>query len=132
MTKTLIRKPLILYVMEDVLKNVRAIRESKGYSQEYMGEMLKTNQSAYARFERGITKTDLKTLRLVADVFEMSIIDLFSWPVKLVDAASLKVLNKDIKEVKATISIEMDHEKKDQVFRFVFGKNDVQISTKND
>jgi transcriptional regulator with XRE-family HTH domain len=34
---------------------------SKGYSQDYMAELINITQSAYARFERGTTKTDLKT-----------------------------------------------------------------------
>ncbi len=33
-------------------------------------------------------------------------------------------------EVKATLTIEMGEEKKDQVFRFIFGDNDVEIKNK--
>ncbi|OJV39611.1 MAG: hypothetical protein BGO29_04495 [Bacteroidales bacterium 36-12] len=36
----------------------------------------------------------------------------------------------ELKEVKATLTIEMGQEKKDQVFRFIFGNNDLEILNK--
>jgi len=35
-----------------------------------------------------------------------------------------------LKEVKATLTIEMGKEKKDQVFRFIFGENNLEIMNK--
>lgn len=37
---------------------------------------------------------------------------------------------KDYKEVKATITIEMEEKKQDKVFRFVFGENNIEIKDK--
>ncbi|MDO3390035.1 helix-turn-helix transcriptional regulator [Bacteroides sp. ET489] len=114
--------------MDKILENIRSIRESKGYSQESFAEMLKLTQPAYARFERGAIKTDLKTVRAVADAFGMTLIDLITYPKKYVELDTIGSNNKT--EVKATLTIEMGKEKKDQVFRFIFGDHDVEIANK--
>ncbi|WP_276864287.1 helix-turn-helix transcriptional regulator [Mediterranea massiliensis] len=114
--------------MDKVLENIRSIRESKGYSQESFAEILHMTQPAYARFERGAIKTDLKTVRAVADAFGMTLIDLITYPKKYVELDTIDLKNKT--EVKATLTIEMGKEKKDQVFRFIFGDHDVEISNK--
>ena len=58
----------------------------------------------------------------------MNIIDLFTYPQKYVDLDSIRLDSRQ--EVKATLTIEMGQEKKDQVFRFIFGDNDVKILNK--
>ncbi len=114
--------------MDKVLENIRTIRESKGYSQESFAEMLHLTQSAYARFERGASKTDLKIVRAIADAFGMSLIDLISYPKKYIDLDTLNIKNQT--EVKATLTIEMGKEKKEQIFRFLFGENDLENTNK--
>lgn len=116
--------------MGTILENIKSIRESKGYSQEEMAEKLAITQSSYARFERGATKTDLSTVQQVASVFNLSLIDLLTYPKKYIDPDAQSVLPMGKQEVKATLTIEMGQEKKDQVFRFIFGDNDVKILNK--
>lgn len=116
-------------IMNKVLENIRSIRESKGFSQEYLAEILHMTQSKYARFERGATKTDLSTLELVANVFGMTLIDLFSYPRIMVD--SKDVFEKGVdSEVKAVLQIELSKEKKEQVLKLVFGDNGLEIINK--
>jgi len=62
--------------MKSIIKNIKTIRESKGHSQEYMAELIDVTQSSYARFERGATKTDLKIVSSIAQVFDISLIDI--------------------------------------------------------
>lgn len=116
--------------MDKILENIRSIRESKGYSQEGISEMLNMTQPSYARFERGATKTDLSVVRKVADLFNMSLIDLISYPKKLIDPDLIENDKQVQKEIKATLTIEMGKEKKDQVFRFLFGDNSLEILNK--
>ncbi len=116
--------------MDVVLEIIRSIRESKGYSQEKIADLLHLTQASYARFERGATKTDLELVRKIADLFGMSLVDLISYPKKLVDPDSLTNSKTLQKEVKATLTIEMGKEKKDQVFRFLFGDNNLEILNK--
>lgn len=64
--------------MHQVLKNIRALREIKGFSQEYMAECLGITQSSYARFENEGRKIDYKVIEKIAKIYEVptiSIID---------------------------------------------------------
>lgn len=115
--------------MNKVLENIRKIRESMGYTQEVLAEKLHVTQASYARFERGATKTDLGMVQSVADFFSMSLIDVITYPKKYIDSDYINNLDSK-KEIKATLTIEMGKEKKDQIFRFIFGDNDVEILNK--
>jgi XRE family transcriptional regulator, regulator of sulfur utilization len=50
--------------------NIRAIRESRGYTQEYMAEMLDICQSTYANLESGRTQLSIDRLFRIADILE--------------------------------------------------------------
>ena len=130
MNNHLIIKELTLNNMDNILENIRTIRESKGYSQESISEMLNMTQASYARFERGGTKTGLSVVRKVAVLFNMSLVDLISYPKKLIDPDLIESNMQVQKEVKATLTIEMGKEKKDQVFRFLFEDNNIEILNK--
>jgi XRE family transcriptional regulator, regulator of sulfur utilization len=56
--------------------NIRAIRESRGYTQEYMAEMLDICQSTYANLESGKTTLTLARLFRIADILETDFIEL--------------------------------------------------------
>ena len=117
--------------MEPILENVRIIRESKGYSQEQVADILKMSQSKYARFERGAIKTDLDLLKKVANLFEMSLIDLISYHEKAKNADS-SVTATPISEdpTKVVLQIEQKKKKKDQVLKLIFGENNLEIFNK--
>lgn len=57
---------------------IRSSRESHGYSQDYMAEMLQICQSAYANIELGKTTISLDRLIRIAKILEMDIHDIIS------------------------------------------------------
>ncbi len=62
-----------LCFMHQVLMNIKAIRELKGYSQESIADELGITQSKYGRFENGGKKIDFQMIEEVAQVFEMDV-----------------------------------------------------------
>ena len=118
---------LFLFIMKNILENIRIIRESKGYSQDYMAELMMTTQSSYARFERGATKTDLKTVFLVAKVLNMSIIDVITYPERYVN---IKDISKDIEtsEPELILQIKITGDKKHQILQTAFEGGKFEIS----
>ncbi len=56
--------------------NIRAIRESKGYTQEYMAEMLDICQSTYADLECGKTPLSINRLLRISDILETDFAEL--------------------------------------------------------
>lgn len=47
---------------------IRMVRESRGYSQEYVAGKLNLDQSSYSRLESNQTKLDVDTLTKLADI----------------------------------------------------------------
>lgn len=60
-------------ISHNVLYTIRTCRESRGYSQDYMAEMLNICQSAYANLEAGKTSLSLDRLYRIADILEANI-----------------------------------------------------------
>lgn len=52
---------------------IRSCRESRGYSQEYMAEMLNIGQSAYANIESGKTSLSIARLLKLTEILELDI-----------------------------------------------------------
>jgi transcriptional regulator with XRE-family HTH domain len=106
--------------MKKILENIRKIRELNSLSQEQTAELLDKTQSAYARIERGATKIDLETLEKFAEVMNMTIIDVLTYPEKYIN---LKEINKSESEtIKTFIQIELNQEKKEKVLNLLFDK----------
>jgi len=47
-------------LVEGIRERIRAIRIEKGYSQDYMADMLKISQNAYHKLEKGYTRIHLE------------------------------------------------------------------------
>lgn len=58
------------------LLRLRANRESKGYTQEYMAEMLGICQSTYALLESGKVNMGIGRLLRIADILETNVLEL--------------------------------------------------------
>lgn len=54
-------------------QHIRALREAKGFSQEYMADMLEISQSTYACLESGKTSMRLERLFKVLEILETDI-----------------------------------------------------------
>jgi len=54
-------------------EKIRKIRIIKGFSQEYIADLLEISQSAYSDIERGKTKINLERLKRVALIFEVDV-----------------------------------------------------------
>ncbi|THF52840.1 helix-turn-helix transcriptional regulator [Flavobacterium supellecticarium] len=50
---------------------IRAIREVKGYSQDFMAEKMNISQKTYSRIESGNVKLDIDRLKQISDLLEV-------------------------------------------------------------
>jgi len=62
--------------MNNIVSNIRRVREQKGYSQEYMASMLNMEQATYSRIESQGIKLNLDRFQEIADILETDITDL--------------------------------------------------------
>jgi len=54
-----------------IAANIRAKREKKNYTQEYLAYKLDISQNAYSKIELGYTKITLERLFQIAEILEM-------------------------------------------------------------
>lgn len=59
-------------------EKLRTLREYRNYSQEHMADKLGITQSAYSKYETNQSKITVDTLKKVADILEVSPVDLIS------------------------------------------------------
>lgn len=68
----------IIQKVDNIGFNIRKIREQKGFSQEYMANILNISQASYARMENEETKITVERLQKIAEILETSIVDFFN------------------------------------------------------
>ncbi|RYY37515.1 MAG: XRE family transcriptional regulator [Sphingobacteriaceae bacterium] len=69
-------KDILSGKIKSVAANIRKTREEKNYTQEYLAAKLKISQNAYSKIELGYTKITLERLFQIAEVLEITAIDL--------------------------------------------------------
>lgn len=66
--------------VEEIRERIRTLRIDKGYSQDYMADMLNISQNAYHKLEKGYTRIHLEKFIDIAKVLEVEVSDLFNGP----------------------------------------------------
>jgi transcriptional regulator with XRE-family HTH domain len=61
-----------------VAVNIRKIRESKDYTQDYLAVKLAISQNAYSKIELGYTKITVERLFQIASILEVYPVDLLN------------------------------------------------------
>ncbi len=104
---------------ETILDNIKKIRESKGYSQEYVASKINIKQGSYNLIENGNRKLTIDKLLQIAICLDISPEEIITF--------SEKDIAKKQEPVKAVLQIELQEDKKDQVLKLVFGENNLEI-----
>jgi transcriptional regulator with XRE-family HTH domain len=60
----------------DITLRIRKMRESKGYSQEYMAYKLGISQSAYCKIENDDKKVNFENIDRITEVLEVELMEL--------------------------------------------------------
>ena len=113
--------------MNDILENIRNIRNDKGYSQDWVGKKLGLTQNGYSSIESGKNRLTFKILNQIAIIFNMNVIDVITYPEKWGPLEPVKA-EEDI--TKVVIGIELKQEKRDAVLKLLFGENNIEILNK--
>lgn len=107
--------------MNDILRNIDAIRRDKGYSQEYLASQIGMKQAGLSLIMSGERELKYNTLLQIANALQVSVIDIITYPDKY-------VLRKDYDVSTETIlQIKLDNEKKEQVLKIVFGEEAAEL-----
>ena len=58
-------------LVEGIRERIKAIRIEKGYSQDYMAQMLNISQNSYHKLEKGYTRIHLEKFIEIAKILEV-------------------------------------------------------------
>jgi len=64
--------------IRSVAVNIRKVRESKDYTQDYLAVKLSISQNAYSKIELGYTKITVERLFQIAQILEVNPVDLLT------------------------------------------------------
>ena len=87
----------------DILTNIIKIRNDKRFSQKNVADSIGISDATYSRIESGKIDLSYKQLTQIASFFEMSVIDVISYP----DICSLN-LKKNIAKMNFEIELPLD------------------------
>lgn len=107
---------------DTILQNIRKIMKDRDISQSRIALKAGMQASQVSKILSGDQRMSIDSLSKFARAFSMSEIDIITYPVKYLP------VDKVTKEpVKAVLQIELSKEKRDQVFKLVFGEGCSEI-----
>ncbi len=108
--------------MNNILKNIDTIRRNKGYSQEYLAMQIGMRQAGFSLIMSGERELKYNTLLQIANVLQMSVIDVITFPEKYVLSKGRSSISTE-----AVLQIKLDGDKKDQVLNIVLGEQVAEL-----
>lgn len=108
-----------------ILKNIIQIRNAQELTKKKVAEKLSMSEATYGRIENGKIALTYIDLARIASALGMSVIDVITYPDKYIKAEQ-----PNDEPVEAILQIKLTKEKKDQVLKFVFGENNIEILNK--
>lgn len=96
-----------------VIDNIKNIRLEKGIIQEVLADALNFDVANYSRIENGKQELKVSQLEIIANVLEVDIIDLFTYPKKFVDQNLID------KAERISVTFEVSPDKKDILLNLV-------------
>ena len=67
-------------LVDQIRERIKRIRLERGYSQDYMADMLDISQNAYHKLERGHTRINLQKFIDIAKILEVETTELINGP----------------------------------------------------
>ena len=81
-------------------RKIRELRKSKGWTQEYLSELLGVNAKSVLRIESGQTFPTVQNLEKLSAIFGVKMSDLFNYE----SLEELEIVKKNINEILQTLS----------------------------
>jgi transcriptional regulator with XRE-family HTH domain len=82
-----------IFIYGKIFKNIEAIRKEKGLNQEVIAELLGVSQPAYSNWITRNHDMTYSRLSQIANILEVSVIDIITYPKRYIDADSIMVEN---------------------------------------
>ena len=107
--------------MNDILRNIDAIRRNEGYSQEYLASQIGLKQAGLSLIMSGERELKYNTLLQIANALQESVINIIAYPDKYVLSKESNISTETVLQIK------LDNDKKEQVLKIVFGDEAAEL-----
>ena len=67
-------------LVDEIRERIKKIRLEKGYSQDYMADMMNISQNAYHKLEKGYSRIHLRKFIEIARILEIELTELINGP----------------------------------------------------
>ncbi|WP_155289107.1 helix-turn-helix domain-containing protein [Capnocytophaga felis] len=105
------------FTIMDIVKNIKEIRLKKSINQELIAEALGVDGSVISNIEKGKRELKVSELAKIAEVLEVDILYLFTYPREFVDKDTVKE-NYD----RISITFEVSADKREHLLKLVTGE----------
>lgn len=109
-------------ITAEVYEALREIRKKKAISQQVIADALNVDVAVVSNIEKGKRDLRVKELEIISNVLDVPIIDLFLYPQTYMKASYMEE-----DDVEAVLQIKLRKKQKDQIFKLVFGENNIEI-----
>ncbi|MDH6355438.1 transcriptional regulator with XRE-family HTH domain [Dysgonomonas sp. PH5-45] len=109
----------------NIAKNIRLIREERGFSQKVIADALNVDVAVVSNIENEKRELRVSELEIISNSLEVDLLYLLTYPDQYIKKGDLKQ-----EPVEAILQIKLQADKKEQVLRLVFGENNLEILNK--
>jgi transcriptional regulator with XRE-family HTH domain len=114
----------------EISSNIRKVRESKNYSQEFMAVRLGVSQNVYSRMEQGLAKIEIERLLQISEILETSISDLIGAKDRqTVNITNNQTVNGNVSNNTPINEVKSLHEKQIELYVTIIEEKDKRIKS---
>lgn len=110
---------------EEVRARILKILNDKNLRQKALASITDKDEATISKMLKGQTRITVDRLAKIASYFNMSVIDILTYPEKYVPQHQAPE-----EPTEVYVQLKLKKEKKDQVLKLVFGENDIEILNK--
>ena len=110
--------------MNKILTNIDIIRRNKGFSQEYIASKIGMKQAGFSLIMSGERELKYRTLLHIANVLQVSVIDIITYPDKY------HLQKEENVSTDTVLQIKLNGKKEEEVLRIIFGEEVTNLLNK--
>jgi len=114
-------------IERNIVTNIIKIRHSNDIKQATVATAINVDSSTYSKIESGQMGLSIERLAEIASFFNMSMIDVITYPKKYVNIEELLKEEGEKKKPKVFLQMELEEEKRDEVLKIILGEENLKI-----
>jgi len=111
---------------KNIVTNIIKIRHNRDIKQATIAAAINIDSSTYSKIESGQMGLSIERLAEIASFFNMSMIDIITYPKKYVSIEEFPQKEHE-KKTKVLVQLEVEKEKRDEVLKIILGEESIKI-----